>query len=487
MLKRIQNFWKLSTALNIVILLLILTVFYFNKEQSFLITFSLLIFSLLFIAIANWFLVNRFVRKRVKDLVDGMNKLADKDIHYRLKEDEDSNIETMASSFNEMASIFSSSMTELEKSRDYLRAILESSADIIITINSTGTIRTINMGVTNVLGYRRRDVIGKPIDVLLANPDDRKFAVERLKYSDNVVNYETKFKTKENKLRDILLTLSQLRNSNGAIIGTICFSKDITNEKKLQKKLMQAERFAAIGEVFTGLQHSMKNMLNACKGGAYMVRLGLSKDNKKMLGEGWDMVQEGINRLTDMSSDMLRYVKEWKPRNEDVNIIELLSDIHNVIKQTASDKGVEFTLEVSDKLPNVPCDSKMVHSAVMDIASNALDACLWKDYDDKESPKVIIKAYSNVKDSEFVIEIEDNGCGMTDDIKENIFAPFFSTKSKAGTGLGLAITSRMINIHNGRIDVESELNVGTTFQIVLPLGENKINKEIGHGEESNSH
>jgi len=76
-----------------------------------------------------------------------------------------------------------------------------------------------------------------------------------------------------------------------------------------------------------------------------------------------------------------------------------------------------------------------------------------------------------------VIEIQDNGCGMTDDIKRNIFHPFFSTKSKAGTGLGLAITSRMINSHNGKIDVESQLNVGTTFKIVLPLSVENLIKE----------
>ena len=487
MLKRIQNFWKLSAALNIFILLILLAVFYYYKEQDILIITSLLILSVFLISIANWFIVNRFVRKRVKGLIDGMSKLADKDINFRLEEDEDSDVKSMASSFNEMASLLSSSLAELDKSRDYLRGILESSADIIITINPSGTIRTINMGVTNVLGYRRRDVIGKPIDILLADPHDRERTVEMLKHSDNVINYETKFITKDGKLRDILLTLSQLRNSTGGIIGAICFSKDITREKKLQTKLMQSERLATIGEVFTGIQHSMKNMLNACRGGAYMVRIGLSKDDRKMLEEGWEMVQEGINRLTDMSSDMLKYVKEWKPRNESVDITQILSDIFHVIKKTAGDKGVEFKLKIPDGLPLVPCDSKMIHSSVMDIVSNALDACLWKDYDNNEKPEVIMRAYLSEEIDNLIIEVEDNGCGMTDDVKENIFNPFFSTKSKAGTGLGLSITSRMISIHNGKIDVESILNQGTTFRIMLPLGNNNIEKEINHGEESDSH
>jgi len=476
MLKRLQNFWMICVALNVVLLLILFSILYFYKMQNLFITICLVLIFVTISFIINWRVSNHYIGKPFIKLLYGMNKLADKDTNFRLEEEDEDDIDSPAYSFNEMASMLSSSLTELEKSRDYLRGILESSADIIITINPAGTIRTINMGVTNVLGYRRRDVIGKPIDILLADPNDKQIAAERLKLSDNVVNYETKFLTKDGKLRNILLTLTQLRNSSGDVIGTICFSKDITKEKRLQKKLMQSERFAAIGEVFTGLQHSMKNMLNACKGGSYMVRTGLAKDNRVMLEEGWEMVQEGINRLTDMSSDMLRYVKEWKPRSEIVNVSDMLSDIYGVIKQTAQDKGVKFSLENTVDLPNVNGDTKMIHSAVMDIVSNALDACLWKDYDNNEQPAVKMKAYSVGQDN-LVIEIQDNGCGMTDDIKRNIFHPFFSTKSKAGTGLGLAITSRMINSHNGKIDVESQLNVGTTFKIVLPLSVENLIKE----------
>ena len=78
-----------------------------------------------------------------------------------------------------------------------------------------------------------------------------------------------------------------------------------------------------------------------------------------------------------------------------------------------------------------------------------------------------------------MIEVKDNGCGMTEEVKRNIFTPFFSTKSRAGTGLGLAITSRMIEVHNGKIDVESEPERGTIFRILLPIdGTNKCKEEI---------
>jgi PAS domain S-box-containing protein len=432
----------------------------------------------------NSFLAGRFIKKPVSEMVDAMNRLAEKKYDFRLDENENDEFGSLASSFNDMASLISSSLTELEKSRDYLRGILESSADIIVTVNPSGNIMTINMGVTNVLGYRREDVIGKSVDILLANPIERRIAGERLKHTDNVVNYETQFLTKKGETRDILLTLSQMRNSTGSIIGTIVFSKDITREKRLQKQLIQSQRFATIGQVFTGIQHSMKNMLNACQGGAYMVRTGLSKDNRKMLEDGWNMVQEGIDRLTDMSKDMLRYVKEWVPRFDRVDLTETITGIYNVVKQSAMDKGVELKLDIAPDISPVSCDAKMMHSAVMDIVSNAIDACVWKEYSDSEKPQVTLGAYSDTETNKLVINVIDNGIGMTDEVKANIFDPFFSTKSKAGTGLGLSITSKMIGFHNGRIDVDSIPNRGTTFRIVLPLNGADKYKEEYDGQES---
>jgi len=175
---------------------------------------------------------------------------------------------------------------------------------------------------------------------------------------------------------------------------------------------------------------------------------------------------------------MLKYVKEWKPKYKQVDITETLSEIHRLIDKTAKDKGVEFLLYIPANLPDLNCDARMIHTAIMDIASNALEACYWKEYLNGEKPRVSLRASTNDEDREFVIEVQDNGCGMTEEVKANIFAPFFSTKSKSGTGLGLSITSRMIEIHNGRFDVDSVPDEGTSFRIILPInGINEIKEK----------
>ncbi|UCC79439.1 MAG: PAS domain S-box protein [Candidatus Zixiibacteriota bacterium] len=489
MLGRIPIFWKLSAAFLFIVFLVFAADFLLERVDDLAFKGNQRIVFIIVLAVAlssgsAWFFVIRFIKRPINRLAEGMNKLAEKEFDYRLEEDDKDEFGSLASSFNDMASMLSAFLVELKKTRDYLQSVLESSADIIITVNPSGHIQTINAGAEKALGYQRLEVIGQHIEKFFADPKDRDLAIAQLEYSDDVVNYETQFLTKEGKAKDVLLTISRLRNPTGEIIGTIGISKDITEEKRLQNQLIQSQRLAAIGEVFTGIQHSLKNMLNACKGGSYMVRTGLAKDDRKMLEEGWEIVQQGIERMTDMSTDMLKYVKEWKPRFDKVDLAQVLSEIYRVIKQTAKDKGVKIRLNISRELPSLICDARMIYSAVMDIVSNALDACLWKDYGEGEVPEVSIGAYKIPDRRELVIEVKDNGCGMTEEVKANIFTPFFSTKSKAGTGLGLSITSRMINIHNGRIDVESEPDRGTVFRIALPLDTISGNQERIDGKKS---
>jgi two-component system sensor histidine kinase AtoS len=433
---------------------------------------------------ATWLVVNLFIRKPLNKLAHGMEELAEKRFDLRLDEVEIDEFSALASNFNDMATMLSSSLRELQKTRDYLEGILESSADIIITVNASGNIRTLNAGAEKALDYNRGEVLGKPIEVLFADPYERDRATEKLRHSKDLVNWETQFITRDGTIRDVLLTISKMRNPRGEVIGTIGIGKDITEEKSLQVQLMQSQRFAAIGEVFTGIQHSMKNMLNACKGGAYMVRTGLKKDNRKMLEQGWDIVQEGISGMTEMSMDMLKYVKEWKPRLDRTDLKQTIAEIDRVITQTASDKGIAFSTEVAKDLPVVICDARMIHSAALDIISNAIDACSWKDYGADESGRVDVRAYVSDDGKDAVIEVSDNGCGMTEEVKERIFKPFFSTKSRAGTGLGLSIAMRMVGVHSGKIEVDSKPDEGTVFRIVLPIDGTGKSKEESDAKES---
>jgi len=358
---------------------------------------------------------------------------------------------------------------ELRHAKEYLEGMVENSADMIITTNSEGLIETFNRGGEELLGYGREEVIGTHIESLYVDASERQAAAVTLEKTGNVANLETRLRAKDGRFRNILLTLSPLRGGQGKRIGTIGISKDITREKELQRELVQSQKFAAIGQAVTGIQHAIKNMLNSLTGGSYLLRIGMAKDNQERIKEGWGMVQEGIERITDLSRSMLVYAKDWKLKLEKVRVNDLMENVCELNRQTAADQGVTLRSDVTEGLPDVVCDPKLVHMATTDLVVNAIDACVWKDYGSDESPEIVLRNSVTEGGDFFVIEVGDNGCGMNEETRQNIFTPFFSTKKTRGTGLGLAMTARIINVHGGEIIVESEPDQGTTFRVRLPI------------------
>ncbi len=432
-------------------------------------TYLTIVIAIVVSFLAFWFLFQRFFGGPFGALLSGIRRISEGRLDFRFDASRSDEIGVLEKSFNTMTSRIQSHQAELKNAMDYLEGIVENSADIIITVNPEGRIQTFNRGAENALGHKRREIVGKRIETLFADPNERNAAIARLTHTDNVRNYETRFLTKDGRVRHVLLTLSRLRDPEGAPIGTFGISKDITEEKNLQKQLIQSERFAAIGQAMAGIQHAIKNMLNALKGGAYIVERGLAKDDREMISEGWVMAEEGISRITALSMSMLNYVKEWKPNLKETKPDVLANDIVGVVRQSAADKGVEVRAEVPDTRALLICDPEMIQMALMDIVSNAVDACTWKDYGDGQTPRVLVSVAVGGNGTQALFEVRDNGCGMTEEIRKDIFTPFFSTKKKWGTGLGLALTSRIINLHGGRINVESEPNRGTVFRITLPL------------------
>jgi PAS domain S-box-containing protein len=422
-----------------------------------------------------WIMFRKTVAKPIRYLLTGMQSIAGNDLTFRFKTDRDDEIGLVEESFNHMTDKIRAHQTELRDAMEYFEGIVANSADIIITVNPEGLIQTVNRGAEQVLGYQKEELIGQRIELLFADPRERDVAISGLQDRDNVTNYETRFLTKNKEVRNVLLTLSRLRDRDGNPIGTFGISKDVTKEKELQKQLLLSEKAAAIGQAVTAIQHAIKNMLNTLTGGSYLVRHGVEKNTQDNVEDGLAMIEEGISRIKNLSSNMLKYAKEWKLELEETDLSLLATEVYNAIKQTASDRNLKLHLNLSDNLPSALCDPRLVHMTLMDVATNALDACALKHYD-TENAEVVFNIYLEKDGESITVEVKDNGTGMTEEVKANVFTPFFSTKEEWGTGLGLAVTSRIINMHGGGIDVESEPEKGTTIRITLPVAGKSANR-----------
>ena len=433
------------------------------------------------------FLLRHQLMRPVDQLIRGTRQVGSGDLEFRFNTTRPDELGELGRSFDRMTQKVQAHQAELVNALEYLQGILESSADIIITVSPNNFIERFNKGAENALGYRRTEVQGKRIEMLFARKEDREIALEQLADSDNVVNFATDFVTKDGEIRNVLLTLSRLRSPDGEPIGTFGISKDITEERKLIKQVIEMKKLAAIGEAVTGIQHAVKNMLNALKGGAYVLKSGIRTKKRKRVVEGWAMVEEGIERMSNLSLSLLNYARDWKLTREEVNVAELIEKVRDVVKVSAAGKGIELLAEPGEMDSIISCDPRLIHMVLMDLVSNSIDACVWKDYSVGERPEVVLTTNIDAETDLFEIQVRDNGCGMTDEVKENLFKPFFSTKDNFGTGVGLSVTDRVIERHHGRIRVESELGVGTTISVGLPRNiQDTSAKESAH-EDSPDH
>jgi signal transduction histidine kinase len=236
-------------------------------------------------------------------------------------------------------------------------------------------------------------------------------------------------------------------------------------EEKTQK-LLEAERLAAVGQTVAGLAHAIKNVTEGLTGGMYVLETGIELDDKAYLSRGWEMVKRNINRVEGMVMDLLNYAKARRPKYQlcDPNIP--LQEVLDLILPKAKEKGIVFRSDLAAGLPKAWLDPESIHRCLLDLVTNALDACSGLDAPEKKG-EILLRS---LKPEGWAVEYQviDNGYGMDAETRNKIFQIFFTTKGGRGTGLGLMIAKKTIDEHGGVIECFSEENEGAKFVVRLP-------------------
>ena len=167
--------------------------------------------------------------------------------------------------------------------------------------------------------------------------------------------------------------------------------------------------------------------------------------------------------------DLLSYSKEREPEYEACCPNEIANEVCELLAKKARENKIEIVKEFDPSIGEVSMDPRSVHEVLLNLMSNAIDACLF-DEDTSKNWQVRLKT-ARKNDSRITFEVADNGAGMNQEVKQKLFTSFFSTKGHRGTGLGLMVTRKLIEEHKGTIAVESQASKGTTFTVQLPHGE----------------
>ena len=233
------------------------------------------------------------------------------------------------------------------------------------------------------------------------------------------------------------------------------------------KQLVASERLAAIGQTVAVLSHAIKNITGGLKGGAFVLEKGIELDEKKYLLQGWEMIKGNVDKITNLSLDLLNYAKDSRPDFKKCYPVQPAREVVALMRPRAKEHGIDLSTQFDKNIDPIPIDPDLIHHSLLNLVTNALDACIHAT--GKKLKKVKVRA---IKKSGWGVEyqVEDTGCGMKADVKKKLFQSFFSTKGTDGTGIGLMITKKIIDEHKVEIEAESKEGVGSTFVVRLPKG-----------------
>jgi len=248
------------------------------------------------------------------------------------------------------------------------------------------------------------------------------------------------------------------------------------------RKLINAERMAAVGETVSGLAHAIKNIAGSLKGGVFVLDKGLELDNKEYLREGWRMVKGNVDKIRNLSMDLLNYGKSAEIRLQISDPNHPPQEIFKLLAPQAKEHGILMEIRLDPSLEPFLFDPDGIYRCLLTIVSNALDAfkatSLMTENGDPveriEEEKRVLMESRKIDGWAVEYRISDNGAGMTEKVRDKIFQSFFTTKGTEGTGIGLMMAQKVIKQHRGSIEVNSELGKGSTFIIRIPINLNPL-------------
>lgn len=243
------------------------------------------------------------------------------------------------------------------------------------------------------------------------------------------------------------------------------------------RELLSAERLAAVGQTVAGLSHAIKNMASGLEGSLFLLRQGLDNDRKAYLEQGWEMLEANVQKLKNLSLDMLRFAKPEELRRVPTDPLSPARQVVELLRPRAQAAGVDLVFEALESLPPSLLDGEALHRCLLNLVGNALDACAVAGFSPlKPGGRVVVRVDTLSGDLRY--GVQDNGCGIPESARGHLFTAFFSTKGAGGSGLGLMTTKKTVEAHGGKIVIISQETGGSDFSIIIPIQYDKNNLKV---------
>ncbi len=350
-------------------------------------------------------------------------------------------------------------LTELQEIH---RFILESIDSGVFTTDSEGRLTSFNKKAELVMGYAKADVRGRFWWDVFAWPDDVRDRFPAATLPGGIEEISVR---KDGRRMLLGMNLSTLYDEHGASIGMVGVFQDISLQKKRDEETRRRQWLARIGELSAGLAHEIRNPLAALSGSMQVLRKALrpSDDHRLLL----DLAVRETERLNGIVSDFLHYARPRPLNLKDCNINELAQDTVRMLEQTPEYGGrITFVTRLAQEGAWGLLDPDQMRQVCLNIGLNACQA-MPSGGTLTVSTRRVAEGEGRGDHEAIELVFEDTGAGIPREHREKMFDPFFTTKD-TGTGLGLSVVHRIMEDHNGRVQVDSGPGAGTRVRLTLP-------------------
>jgi PAS domain S-box-containing protein len=387
------------------------------------------------------------------------------------------------------AVIVNEDITDLKRSEKSLvesekkyRTLFEESKDTIFVSDTSGRLLDINQAGMELFGYTKEELLSTDMAKLYCNPEDRKRLWEKLLGSGYVNDYEMEMKRKDDEKIIVHFSGSLIRDDAGQISGFRGISRNVTERKRLEQQLLQAQKMESIGLLAGGVAHDFNNLLTAISGYGQILQDNIPMD-AELLQDSIDQVMKASERAAELTRSLLAFSRKQVINPKPVHIDTLISNTSKLIQRIIGE-DIEFSTAFSDKKLLIMADAGQIEQVLMNLATNARDAMPSGGSLSISTKQIVIKEgtealYNLTAPGKYaLISVTDSGTGINKKSMEKLFEPFYTTKEVGkGTGLGLSIVYGIIKQHEGSVLVCSAPDKGTTFNIYLPLVEGRVLRE----------
>jgi len=382
---------------------------------------------------------------------------------------------------------------------DMLRALLDAAPDAMVCVAADGRIALVNAQAEKLFGYRRQDLAGQPVELLVpdaaraAHPRHRAGYIADPKPRPMGTGMELAARRRDGSTFPAEISLSAIDTDEGILVTTAV--RDVTSRlkdqaererlkaeaerEKLGRKLQQSQRLESLGELAGGVAHDFNNLLGVISNYAAFIREEVAKEPSQVQ---WQAVREDIQqvegaarRAAGLTRQLLAFARRemLQPRVFSVN--ELIAELEQLLVRTLGEH-VQLVTVLAEDLGSVMADRGQIEQVLVNLAVNARDAMpkggtLTIETANTEMDEIVAGEQVDLKPGSYIsVKVSDTGVGIPREVIDRVFEPFFTTKPKGeGTGLGLATTYGIVQQAGGSVRIYSEVGLGTTVIVLLPL------------------